>query len=153
MGDPSSVSLSSKPFNNILGDNFDSAIWSAIESNTGIVCASLPHFKPLISRYMPSLMGIRSTAAMTPLSDGPTGRSRLNMKASTSGTYVEMEHGNGRWDSYKGDAHDNPAYSVAVMGKSPSGDNNSNEHLRDSDNTGSRRGGIYKGTSVTVSRY
>jgi hypothetical protein len=36
--------------------NTEAAIWSSIEVNTGIVCASLPTVKPLISRIFPRLL-------------------------------------------------------------------------------------------------
>ncbi|QSZ33527.1 hypothetical protein DSL72_005095 [Monilinia vaccinii-corymbosi] len=44
-------------------DNVGAAIWSCIECNIGVVCASLPHFKPLFDRYFPSLMGRCSLGA------------------------------------------------------------------------------------------
>ncbi|TPX09914.1 uncharacterized protein E0L32_008936 [Thyridium curvatum] len=39
-------------------DNYGSAIWSSVEANVGIVCASLVHLKPLIIRYAPSLLNM-----------------------------------------------------------------------------------------------
>ncbi|KAF8846925.1 hypothetical protein BDZ45DRAFT_682215 [Acephala macrosclerotiorum] len=38
-------------------DNVDAAIWSIIEVNVGIICASLPTIKPLISCLFPGLLG------------------------------------------------------------------------------------------------
>jgi hypothetical protein len=99
---------------------------------------------------MPSLMGIRSTSAMTPLGDRPTIASHHNSKLSNAVSEVEMGHGNGKWDSDESDFHDRPGYSVAVMGKSRYNGNNSEERLTNAD-AQSRRGGIYKGTSVSVS--
>ncbi|KAJ5134425.1 Conidiation-specific protein Con-10 [Penicillium atrosanguineum] len=37
-------------------DNVGAASWSAIECNTGIICACLPTLKPLLSRVMPGLI-------------------------------------------------------------------------------------------------
>ncbi|KAJ6155393.1 hypothetical protein N7470_005959 [Penicillium chermesinum] len=37
-------------------DNVGAASWSAIECNTGIICACLPTLKPLVSRIMPGLL-------------------------------------------------------------------------------------------------
>jgi hypothetical protein len=39
-----------------LGANTEAAMWSSIEVNTGIVCASLPTIKPVISRIFPRLL-------------------------------------------------------------------------------------------------
>jgi hypothetical protein len=49
-------------FSSLEGDNFGAAIWSSIESNVGIVCASLVHFKSLIARYAPEMLGMQRTA-------------------------------------------------------------------------------------------
>ncbi|KAJ5609503.1 hypothetical protein N7528_010070 [Penicillium herquei] len=37
-------------------DNVGAASWSAIECNTGIICACLPTLKPLISKFVPGLL-------------------------------------------------------------------------------------------------
>lgn len=37
-------------------DNVGAASWSAIECNTGIICACLPTLKPLISKLAPGLL-------------------------------------------------------------------------------------------------
>ncbi|KAJ5908903.1 hypothetical protein N7495_001585 [Penicillium taxi] len=37
-------------------DNVSAASWSAVECNTGIICACLPTLKPLLSRIMPSFI-------------------------------------------------------------------------------------------------
>ncbi|KAK2071666.1 hypothetical protein P8C59_006072 [Phyllachora maydis] len=39
-------------------DNYGAAIWSCIEQNVGIMCACLVHFKSLIARYAPAMLGI-----------------------------------------------------------------------------------------------
>ena len=41
-------------------DNVGAASWSAIECNTGIICACLPTLKPLISRILPGLISTLS---------------------------------------------------------------------------------------------
>ncbi|KFA59962.1 hypothetical protein S40285_08011 [Stachybotrys chlorohalonatus IBT 40285] len=56
-------------------DNYGSAIWSSIEANFGVICASLVHFKPLIARFAPSMLGMsRSTKGsnMLRLGDEPS---------------------------------------------------------------------------------
>jgi len=115
-------------------DNFDSAIWSAIESNVGIVCASLVHYKPLIAHYFPSWMGIGSThRSKTPLGSSRSGADRSNFVELHGGTNADM---------------DSKGYHVAVIGRSGTDDNSSEEHLRG----GGKKEGIYKGTSISVSR-
>lgn len=48
-------------------DNYGGAVWSAIECNMGVVCASLPAFKPIIDRFLPNLMGrSRGRSNVTP---------------------------------------------------------------------------------------
>jgi len=42
--------------NRITDDNINSAIWSAVEVNLGIICACLPTLKPLVSRCFPHLL-------------------------------------------------------------------------------------------------
>ncbi|RYP76286.1 hypothetical protein DL770_007247 [Monosporascus sp. CRB-9-2] len=39
-------------------DHFGAAVWSAVETNTGIVCACLVHFKPLIIKFAPWAIGM-----------------------------------------------------------------------------------------------
>lgn len=55
-----------------LDDNVGAAAWSAIECNTGIICACLPTLRPLISRFVPHLLSSFSTStepySNTPLS-------------------------------------------------------------------------------------
>ncbi|KUJ11052.1 PTH11-like integral membrane protein [Mollisia scopiformis] len=40
----------------ITRDNADASLWSNIEANVGIICASLPTIKPLVSRLFPHLL-------------------------------------------------------------------------------------------------
>jgi hypothetical protein len=116
------------------GDNFNSAIWSAIESNVGIVCASLVHYKPLIARYLPSWMGINSTQHSKHL-HGSSSRS-----GGDHSNFIELHAG-------AADIENEP-YHASVRGRSVSNDNSSEEHL-----TGhGMKQGIYKGTSISVRR-
>ncbi|RYP41248.1 hypothetical protein DL769_011622 [Monosporascus sp. CRB-8-3] len=39
-------------------DHFGAAVWSAVETNIGIVCACLVHFKPLIIKFAPWALGM-----------------------------------------------------------------------------------------------
>ncbi|KAJ5573841.1 Integral membrane protein [Penicillium hispanicum] len=58
-------------------DNVGAASWSAIECNTGIICACLPTLKPLISRLMPGLLSTfsknRGTYGSGPMSTRRSG--------------------------------------------------------------------------------
>jgi hypothetical protein len=59
--------------NNYSGDNTDASIWSIIEVDTGIICASLPTIKPIISRLFPRLLSSsRSKQATQPSHKYPT---------------------------------------------------------------------------------
>lgn len=79
---------------------------------------------------MPSLMGLRSNASMTPLHDDLTGTGQFMFKAPNSNAGFEMERGNGAWNSYGYNSKETRSHRVAIMGKSVSGDNNSEEQLR-----------------------
>ncbi|KAL8688973.1 MAG: hypothetical protein Q9218_005243 [Villophora microphyllina] len=75
-------------------DNYGAAIWSAIESNVGIVCACLPTFKPLIDRFFPGLMGHeRRRSSGTPQADRMRTKHGYVRKASESDAEVELERG------------------------------------------------------------
>jgi hypothetical protein len=81
-----------------IGDNYGAAIWSSIESNVGIVCASLIHLKPLVARYAPSMLGIQRTTRLPDELSGVADNSKLrNMSRSTPsrnksfGILTEME--------------------------------------------------------------
>lgn len=131
-------------------NNFGGAVWSSIECNIGVVCASLPYFKPLIDRYFPQLMGRGQTKA-TPLSDGPSlfqSRERSH-RGGSAPTDLEMEQG----DAWKGPHSrgygQSYAYSVTANGKQPREASSSEEHLREEE-APTRPDGIYKSTSVMV---
>jgi hypothetical protein len=70
-------------------DNYGAAIWSSIEANFGIVCASLVHFKPLIARFAPGMLGLTSrsqkSSNMLRLGDEPS--SHKQSKGSTLQTF------------------------------------------------------------------
>ncbi|KAK4184312.1 hypothetical protein QBC35DRAFT_59500 [Podospora australis] len=68
-------------------DNYPAAIWSSIESNVGIVCASLAHLKPLVARYAPALLSIQRTTRLPDERSGPTGdgKSQLNSGLTSGG--------------------------------------------------------------------
>ncbi|OJJ48464.1 hypothetical protein ASPZODRAFT_130497 [Penicilliopsis zonata CBS 506.65] len=44
-------------------DNVGAAIWSAIECNTGIICACLPTLRPLISHFLPHILSTFSNGS------------------------------------------------------------------------------------------
>lgn len=56
-----------------IGDDFDAALWSSVEMNVGIVCASLVHFKALLTRYAPWVLGISGRTMYNASGDGLTG--------------------------------------------------------------------------------
>ncbi|ESZ95479.1 hypothetical protein SBOR_4133 [Sclerotinia borealis F-4128] len=68
-------------------DNVGGAVWSSIECNIGVVCASLPHLKPLFDRFFPSLMG-RSVGASLP--NAPSGGELRH----SGGNYVKQNNKN-----------------------------------------------------------
>ncbi|KAI0139368.1 hypothetical protein F4776DRAFT_662327 [Hypoxylon sp. NC0597] len=56
-------------------DHYGSAVWSSIECNSAIICASLVHFKPLLAKASSSIIGAsRSSRSgrMIKLSDKPS---------------------------------------------------------------------------------
>lgn len=66
-------------------DNYPAAIWSSIESNVGIVCASLAHLKPLVARYAPALLSIQRTTRLPDERSGPTEGNSNHTTGLTSG--------------------------------------------------------------------
>lgn len=63
----------------ITWDNPGTAIWSSVELNTGIICASLPALRALVSRYFPDLFPSRAQ------SNGPTGDSGTGSRSRGTG--------------------------------------------------------------------
>lgn len=90
-------------------------------------------------------MGVRSTAAMTPLSDGRAKQSQSGYKTPNGDDNFQMVRGDGQ-----GNLKGGPGYSVAVTGKSRSSVNSSEEYLRDTE-ADNRQNGIYKSTKTTFS--
>ena len=75
------------------GDNYGAAIWSSIEANVGIVCASLVHLKPLIARYAPGLLSIqRTTRLPDERSDGTGKESKLRSTGWSSNKSSNSRH-------------------------------------------------------------
>ncbi|KAJ5199292.1 hypothetical protein N7472_004496 [Penicillium cf. griseofulvum] len=77
-------------------DNVGAASWSAIECNTGIICACLPTLKPLIARIFPGMISTFN-ASRTTRGDTTQGNSDWNGDASTLGAPGE-EHEYGAGD-------------------------------------------------------
>ena len=126
-------------------DNFGAAVWSSIECNVGIVCASLPHFKPLIDRFFPNLMGRSQTDPRRNLAKGSSGLTGKRGDMRDEGlTEIELEHGTSWRSTYDG-KHQFGKHGTSVRGGDtvPERTNNSQEqHLRNQS--------IYKSTSVSV---
>lgn len=77
-------------------DNVGAASWSAIECNTGIICACLPTLKPLVARIFPNM--VSTFNASRPVRGDTTQRnSDWNDNASTLGPPGE-EHEYGAGD-------------------------------------------------------
>ncbi|CAI7578373.1 unnamed protein product [Penicillium crustosum] len=77
-------------------DNVGAASWSAIECNTGIICACLPTLKPLIARVFPSMVSTFNASRPT-RGDTTQRNSDWNDNASTLGAPGE-EHEYGAGD-------------------------------------------------------
>lgn len=70
----------------ITWDNTDAAIWSIIEVDTGIICASLPTIKPVISKLFPRLLSSnQSTQATQPYPPSDFHSSHQRTEPSTRG--------------------------------------------------------------------
>ncbi|PQE28991.1 integral membrane protein [Rutstroemia sp. NJR-2017a BBW] len=135
-------------------DNTGGAIWSSIESNIGIVCASLPHFKPLIDRFLPSLMGRTRGGSKVKGNSAP---SNSNL---AQGNYIKQRHdaeyelergGVPKWkDTYNGKYEENLVNNIEG-GETTYSAHDSEEHLRGAENH-LEGDGIYKSTKIVVSR-
>ena len=169
--DPSCPYFSSPPFcfqpfkpfhpltQSITDNNFGAAVWSSIECNIGVVCASLPYFKPLIDRFFPSAMGRASgpPIRLTPLRDNAPGEAKRNYRNQADETELEIEHGPGWKDAYtsKYGGENYTCSATAGGGEPPNlfGASTSGEHLRSVEAQGENGGsGIYKSTRVVVSQ-
>ncbi|CAP98684.1 Pc22g13960 [Penicillium rubens Wisconsin 54-1255] len=77
-------------------DNVGAASWSAIECNTGIICACLPTLKPLVARIFPGMVSTFNASRPT-RGDTTQRNSDWNGDASTLGAHGE-EHEYGAGD-------------------------------------------------------
>ncbi|MCJ1245305.1 hypothetical protein MMC30_002509 [Trapelia coarctata] len=135
-------------------DNAGAVMWSSVECNVGVVCASLPHFKPFLDRYLPSLMRGRSRepSKTAPVLKGPIMKSvgtstKQGYERQPESPDLELGHRDtcGTGDSYEGGYN----YSINAGGNPRFGVSSSEEHLRDLEAQDSKRG-IYKSTTVSV---
>ena len=134
----------------IADNNYGGAVWSSIECNIGVVCASLPAFKPLIDRFFPSLMGYshKGPSNTAPPGTSAAGKHGYIRKTSQS----EFELGSSAWkdssrSNYGGDVDYNS--SATAEGHPPSRATSNDENLR-SVNPHGKDTGIWKSTSVVV---
>jgi hypothetical protein len=128
--------------NNTADDNTGGAIWSSIESNVGVVCASLPHFKPLFDRFFPNLMG--RTSRWGKVSENSANGKYAKHSIQHHGGY-EMENGKRIWkDTYTGTSNDNIAVDIE-------GGSDSHVHGLGREMTRDEIG-IFKSTRVVISR-
>ena len=134
----------------IADNNYGAAVWSAIECNVGVVCASLPTFKPLIDHCFPGLITGHSSGPPKDLSPEASASVKRGYVRKTSQSQIELEHGTGWKDSYTTDYRgaDNQGYSATANGQ-PLTANSSQEHLRGVEAHGGNDG-IWKSTSVVV---
>ena len=116
----------------------------------GVVCASLPTFKPLIDHYFPGLITGHSGGPSKETSPGSSALSKQGYVRKSSQSQIELEHSAGWKDSDTTDygGADNQSYSATANGKPLTADS-SQEHLRGIEVHGGN-GGIWKSTSVTV---
>ncbi|KAF7957017.1 hypothetical protein EAE96_004338 [Botrytis aclada] len=135
-------------------DNVGGAVWSSIECNIGVVCASLPHFKPLFDRFFPSLMG-RSVGASN--HNGHSGPDLRKNYVKQNNEY-ELENGGAKkkmWkDTYEG-KYGRDLVNNIEGGDTIYGGNDSEERLRGltpPEAEGHNGGVIYKSTKIVVSR-
>ncbi|KAF7880002.1 uncharacterized protein EAF02_007639 [Botrytis sinoallii] len=135
-------------------DNVGGAVWSSIECNIGVVCASLPHFKPLFDRFFPSLMGRSAGVSNHNGHSGPD----LRKNYVKQNNEYELENGGGKkkmWkDTYEG-KYGRDLVNNIEGGDTIYGENDSEERLRGvtpPETEGQNGGGIYKSTKIVVSR-
>jgi hypothetical protein len=75
-------------------DNVGASVWSNIEVYTGIICASLPAIKPIVSKFFPKLLSsTRSgTRSKTTFHDNGFG----NTSSAKAIRLADVEHGSGK---------------------------------------------------------
>jgi hypothetical protein len=71
----------------VTGTNVAAGYWSGIESNCSIICASLPTLRPLVSRFIPRLLGTPSNEISVAQSggSGPFARQGSQAKGNVKG--------------------------------------------------------------------
>jgi hypothetical protein len=80
--------------NNSAVDGVNAAIWSGIEINVAIACASLPALKPLISKIVPNLLstiGSKNKSNMQNLSGNEIASYKMNTFGSKSKTGTQVD--------------------------------------------------------------
>lgn len=81
----------------ITGTNVAAGYWSGIESNCSIICASLPTLRPLVSRFIPKLLGTSSNEIFVGQSCGsgpftePRSRLHSNAKSHPLDTLLDAQ--------------------------------------------------------------
>ena len=133
-------------------NNYPAGVWSVIECTVGVICSSLPTFKPLIDHCFPGLIAGHNgdpSKVSAPEASAPVNRGYVRK---TSPSQIEPEEGLGWKDSYTTDygAANNQSYSVTANG-GPLNENSTQEHLRGVEAHGGN-GGIWKTTSVVIDR-
>ena len=132
-------------------NNYGGAVWSSIECNIGVVCASLPMFKALIDRFFPTLMGYKGNPRRPPPLDGSATGKRSHMQKIDQSEF-ELEHGTGWKDSYTSHygGESSHGYSATAEAKPTFHTISSEEHLRGAEARNTTNGGIWKSTSMVV---
>jgi hypothetical protein len=73
------------------GTNVAAGYWSGIESNCSIVCASLPTLRPLVSRFIPKLLGTSNeTSVAQSRGNGPFAGQGNQVKGNVKGHPLDM---------------------------------------------------------------
>ena len=131
-------------------DNYGAAVWSVIESNVGIVCASLPTFKPLLERLFPGLMGHSRNGSKSP-GDSDARRRQSQIRHLTLEEIALSEHDHREHQAWAGDRpkHQSNAYAMAEEGKMGFKADSSEAQLRRTEPSVDD-GQIWKSTSVVV---
>ncbi|KKY17289.1 putative pth11-like integral membrane protein [Diplodia seriata] len=65
--------------NDVTYDNVGAALWSTVEINTAIICASLPTFKAFVNRIFPRLLGSTRSQSSAACHRSRTWNSRLGL--------------------------------------------------------------------------
>lgn len=73
----------------------DASLWSPLECNMAIICASIPSYRPLISHYFPNLLSGGASRSGGSGSEGVTGNSSsaLNPRRQNANAFSLAEMG------------------------------------------------------------